>query len=736
MQDHPSLREEQAHLSETLTTIRRERVHAEAELQSAALGLQEARRSMPDALPVREMLYARAEQTLKNLDFSAGRPYFTRIDFVEKDGKHTYYIGRWGVLKADSLESVVTDWRAPVANLYYSGQIGPMRYAAPDGVIEGELTLKRQPGIERGELNSIFDVDLATADALLQKVLSERTSERLRDIVTTIQSEQNLVIRHPLEKSMVVQGAPGSGKTTVALHRIAYLLYAYPKLQPDQMVILAPSPLFLNFIAGVLPDLGVERVRQTTFEGFLRALMDLPKLAAFDKEPPEQKARDAQAKGAPENEARLDAWLSAYERSFADREIAFGPVKLYDKAELQQFLLVDEAPFPVARRLKEFEKQLTARVKRAARTIEKYFTDEAAKRAERLRATIQNPAAAQEKVGALYRSLDERVKEVREEVKPFLKREMAAFPPVDPASVYRMYLRDQAASPDPVLREASERSLKRSEETRAVARDDLAALGLIALKLTEVKKPDARHLVIDEAQDFSALEFQLLARLAPGATLTAVGDLMQSIGAGGITDWEQPPSLSNAARRELTVSYRSTVEIMQAAEKVFSRFPAPGIQPPRTVLRHGDQPLVRSYSGRAQQAKAVEAIAWDWQGQGMASIAVIGRSEAALKELLKALPKELGAKLLSAEDPEALTGVMLASAAAVKGLEFDAVMIADAGGEAFPADPRSARLLYVCLTRALHKLAILYEGPLTPLLAVDENPLRRLFIEGGGTARA
>ena len=179
-------------------------------------------------------------------------------------------------------------------------------------------------------------------------------------------------------------------------------------------------------------------------------------------------------------------------------------------------------------------------------------------------------------MGALYRSLDERVKEVREEVKPILKREMAAFPPVDPASVYRMYLRDQAASKDPLLREASERALKRFEEKKAVARDDLAALGLIALKMTEVKKPDARHLVIDEAQDFSALEFQLLARLAPGATLTAVGDLMQSIGAGGITDWEQPPSLQGTARRELTVSYRSTVEIMAMAEKVFAPFSGAG----------------------------------------------------------------------------------------------------------------------------------------------------------------
>ena len=718
MQDHPALREERTHLNETLATIRQERGFAERELKNANLALAEARRSLPDALPVREMLYARAEQTLRHLALSAGRPYFTRIDFVEKDGKHIYYIGRWGVLKADSMESVVTDWRAPVANLYYSGQIGPMRYVAPDGVIEGELTLKRQFGIEKGELNSIFDVDLATADALLQKVLSERTSERLRDIVTTIQSEQNLVIRHPLEKSMVVQGAPGSGKTTVALHRIAYLLYAYQSLKPEQMVILAPSPLFLNFIAGVLPDLGVERVRQTTFDGFLRTLMDLPKLGAFGEEPPEQKAQDGRAKGAPENEARIDGWLTAYEKSFANRDIVFGPVKLYDRAELSQFLLVDEAPFPMARRLKEFEKQLSARVKRAARTIEKYLTDEAARRAERLRASSPGDlSAVKEKVAALYKSLDERTAEVKNEIKPFLKREMAAFPPVDPASVYKAYLKAQIASDVPALREASERALKRFTERKAVARDDLAALGLIALRMTEVKKPDARHLVIDEAQDFSALEFALLSRLAPGATVTAVGDLMQSIGAGGITDWDEPPSLSKAVRRELTVSYRSTVEIMRMAEVVFARHPAPGIAPPKTVLRHGDEPVVEAFKGRAAQARAVHRLAREWQEQGMASIAVIGRSEAGLRELLKALPKPLGAKLLSADDPEALSGVMLTPAGAVKGLEFDAVILADVDAETFPDDPRSARLLYVCLTRALHKLAVLHEGRLTPLLS-------------------
>ena len=175
--------------------------------------------------------------------------------------------------------------------------------------------------------------------------------------------------------------------------------------------------------------------------------------------------------------------------------------------------------------------------------------------------------------------------------------------------------------------------------------------------------------------------------------------------------------LQKAVRRELTVSYRSTVEIMRLAEAVFSNFPAPGIAPPKTVLRHGDEPITQAYSGRAGQAVAVARIIRLWQAQGMATVAVIGRDEQALKALQKALPEDLGARLLSADDPEALSGAMLAPASAVKGLEFDAVILADAGESAYPFDPRAARLLYVCLTRALHKLAILYEGNLTKLLA-------------------
>lgn len=264
---HPAYPEESMKLAETLNIVEEERALAESELVSAEEELKQARAFDPDKLPIREILYTKAVQTVRNMTLARQKPYFTRIDFSETGAeKQSYYIGKYGVLKQGTTESAVIDWRAPLANLYYSGQLGHVEYQAPDGRVEGELSLKRQFDISGGVLRSIFDTDIVSQDAYLQNALNAMNGERLKEIVTTIQAEQNYVIRHPLKRSLAVQGVAGSGKTTIALHRIAYLLYAFgDQLRPQNMLILAPNPLFLNYIAGVLPDLGVEQVNQTTF---------------------------------------------------------------------------------------------------------------------------------------------------------------------------------------------------------------------------------------------------------------------------------------------------------------------------------------------------------------------------------------------------------------------------------------------------------------------------------------
>ena len=265
---------EENRLEETIKIIGKEIIKIEKE---TGVGAKEKKRvAVPSDLGADEQvameIFKRKIDTMHQLTMAQNKPYFARLDFVKKRGeKEKYYIGRWGVLESEGLNIVVVDWRSPAANLYYSGQIGPVNYLAPDGKIEGELTLKRLFTLEGKKLINYSDTGIVGQEKYLQEVLSKTTSSKLKDVVTTIQAEQNLVIRHRPKTPLMVQGVAGSGKTTIALHRIAWLLYAYQKeLRPDQMMIIAPNPLFLDYISEVLPDLGVEEVCQTTFENLCK----------------------------------------------------------------------------------------------------------------------------------------------------------------------------------------------------------------------------------------------------------------------------------------------------------------------------------------------------------------------------------------------------------------------------------------------------------------------------------
>ena len=713
---HPAYREEKEHLNRTLKAVDAELTLAETEKQSAEAELKYARAFDPDKLPIREILFVKAVQTEKNMVLAHRKPYFTRINFTEHGkGERVYYIGKYGVMDSSSLESVVIDWRAPLANLYYSGQLGHVEYTAPDGAVSGELTLKRQFDILDGEILSIFDTDIVSQDAYLQSALNAMNGERLKEIVTTIQAEQNYVIRYPLRQSLVVQGVAGSGKTTIALHRIAYLLYAFrDQLRPENMLILAPNPLFLNYIAGVLPDLGVERVNQTTFSLLMLDLLgkSLGKLDLSDRTEAvlslpagerEAFAAVARFKGSLRLKRMLAEFFRRYEADFAPEDgIAFGPVKLYGKEELDHFLLVDEAPFPMARRVSEFEKQLKNRVGSAARRLQNWFRDECDRRAALLRKQVSDPAEQKTRLARLYQSRDERIKQIDDEVKPFIKATLAALPSTEPLALYRAFWEDALAhASDPTVRAAAERTLSRMNAKQPL------------------KRIDMRHVVIDEAQDFNLFEISLLSDLMPAATFTIVGDLMQGIhGWRGLHSWDELNGIlkGTCARHELITSYRSTVEIMDTALTVARNRPVAGQTEARAVIRHGEAPVFLPFSGEDEQAQKIADLIDEWMKAGMRVICVIERYASRAGALAARLPARLNARVLNTEDTEYTGGVYVAPASAVKGLEFDGVIFADAGESAYPDDDLNARLLYVGLTRPLHRLALLYSGARTKLL--------------------
>ena len=212
---------------------------------------------------------------ISNLEVAKDRPYFARIDFTsDDDGKlSTIYIGKNGISK--NADIVVTDWRAPISSLYYDAEIGECAFEAPSGSIKGNMSLKRQYEIEAGELQEYFDVDLVSQDDLLQKYLNSNNDARLKSIVSTIQKEQNDVIRRNLSDNIIVQGVAGSGKTTVALHRIAYLVYNYINtIKQNQYLVIGPNSVFLKYIKSVLPELDVNGVEQCIYEDFVKNYID------------------------------------------------------------------------------------------------------------------------------------------------------------------------------------------------------------------------------------------------------------------------------------------------------------------------------------------------------------------------------------------------------------------------------------------------------------------------------
>lgn len=207
---------------------------------------------------------------LENIKSIKDKPYFARMDFKE-DGKNVekLYIGKISLLDNKTAYPIIVDWRAPISNLYYEGRVGKAEYECLGEKIKGEIFLKRQYIIENQELKKYVNINVTGNDELLQNALEEKADDRLKNIVATIQDEQNKIIRADINQPLIVQGVAGSGKTTIALHRIAYLIYNYEKeFKPEEFMIIAPTKFFLNYISNILPDLGVNDVKQTTFEDF------------------------------------------------------------------------------------------------------------------------------------------------------------------------------------------------------------------------------------------------------------------------------------------------------------------------------------------------------------------------------------------------------------------------------------------------------------------------------------
>lgn len=723
--NHPDSSAEYEHLQQSRDAIDREiadlrRLLGLADGEEACISVDIA----ADDTEVQAQMAAVRLDHLRQLGLSAGQAYFARLDFTP-DGQppETWYLGRWGVLGKND-EPVVVDWRSPVANLYYSGQIGPMDYEAPDGHVAGNLTLKRMLTVRDRELLSLFDSGIVSQEAYLQEVLGSVSSDRLKEIVTTIQAEQNQVIRHPLNLNLMVQGIAGSGKTTVALHRIAYLLYARQDiLRPENMMILAPNPLFLSYISQLLPDLGVERVRQTIFADWCvkAAGKHFPRFRLSDRlednltlsaDKREQQAIPVRKKGSLEMLEALDSFLAALpERMIPADGLRMGPFGIMDRDELENLFLVQFRRYPLLRRAEELKKPVRKRLATVCDRLKEQYETMAKDRLDQLLIRFPDSPLRREKATKLLVSRDQRLKEIDARKTQFMQEWNSLFPIPDPVSLYLEFL----SSWDPEIHQLT----AEYASGKVIRSEDLAPVLLICSALFGLKTEPFRHIVVDECQDLSPFRLALLRRFHPSATFTLVGDLHQGIHADeGIRSWESwtgPVFGDDGVFRQLSVSYRSTVEIMELAEKVAARYPIPGVLEGRPVLRHGKAPEFIQASSEAARTEEIISHAEHWLAEGYHSVALIEKTRKQAEALYKKLKDRLPVRLMKEGDTEYQGGILILPASLVKGMEFDCVLLCNASAEEFPEDEFHDRVLYVLLTRPLHRLTVLSRGPLSAL---------------------
>ncbi|MEG0996675.1 MAG: AAA family ATPase, partial [Clostridia bacterium] len=538
MENQPSQwQQEQVKLAATLAIVRREREKAEDELGIVGGNdklIQVIDDGSDDAL-VAQFVTRMKLRGLHQLRLSERQPYFARMDFTPDAGapvcgelragvQASVYVGRWGVIQTPEYKICVADWRSPVANLYYSGQVGRVSYEAPDGRVEGELSLKRMLTVSEGKLEGMQDTGIAGQEKFLTDALSQVTTARLREVVTTIQAEQNTVIRYDPALPLCVQGVAGSGKTTIALHRIAWILYRLQKtVAPHQLMILAPNPLFLSYISRVLPDLGVDEVRQTTFAGLCAQLMGkrMPKLAQsarlterLNMHKPDRDALDdiLRRKGALRLRAEIARFLGEWEQScIPSQDLCFGEHTLIAAEELRRYYLTELKPFPLQVRVGEVRKVVSARLKKMTAQMSEALEHAVEERLEKLLKALPDGEERRARARKLFDSRDERLSQLKEMQKQFLKAYDASWGSMALLEVYAAFWRGMAER-DPQNAAACETTIAMLQK-KLVAPEDLPALLLLANGLYGLKRIDIKHVVIDEAQDVSPLQIKALREL-------------------------------------------------------------------------------------------------------------------------------------------------------------------------------------------------------------------------------
>lgn len=699
-------------------------------------------------LMVNTMMQSSVELKLRNLITAKSKPYFSRIDFIE-EGKvesEKLYIGKMSLLKEENQEIVIVDWRAPIANLYYEERLGDAAYNCPDGNIQGQLMLKRQFTIENGELKGIFDIDVTTNDEFLQSYLGANADNRLKDIVSSIQAEQNQIIRSDMWTPLIIQGAAGSGKTTIALHRIAYLIYTYEKdFKPENFMIIAPNKFFLNYISEILPELGVEKVKQTTFEEFAQEIIGKKQKVKEPNEKlmlfvdynttEEQKKVNDLLKEATGFKASmmfkelLDDYIEIIEGSFIPKEdFKLDNFVLFKYEEINNLFINQYKRLPIVKRLEEIKKHLSNRLKTRKDAIINQLQQECDMTIMRLKLLMEDGEQRKKLIIETIDKKDDIVNKFQKYASSAVKEYIAKISKLNAMDYYKDLILNEVlfnklteGRIDGGVSEFLREYTKKILNSGFVDIEDFAPIVYLKYKIHGVdEKINVKQIIIDEAQDFSVFQLYVLKKII-NSSFTIFGDLSQGIHSyRGVKDWNDVKSkVFDGKSNFLTLeqSYRTTVEITEAANTVIEKLKDSKLIPSKPVFRHGEKVKVIKCKDLKDIVLDMEQKIKEFKNDGYKTIAIVCKTLEEGKELLEYFK---GSKnrpyMLTGDEKVYKGGVVIVPSYLAKGLEFDAVMIANAGKLEYGGNELDIKLLYVCMTRPLHKLYVYYHDELSTLL--------------------
>lgn len=515
-------------------------------------------------------------------------PYFARMDFKENSKElEKFYIGKISILDSKTAYPIIVDWRAPISNLYYEGKIGKASYDCLGEQIEGEIFLKRQYIIENQELKKYININVTGNDELLQNALEEKADDRLKNIVATIQDEQNKIIRADINSPLIVQGVAGSGKTTIALHRIAYLIYNYEKeFKPEEFMIIAPTRFFLNYISNILPDLGVNDVRQCTFEDFaydvigkkLKISDNNEKLVIivnkeFDeinKGKIDIMIKEAKYKSSINFKRIIDEYLFEIENNYIPKnDFCFNEYTIMKYQNIDYLFKHTYKMYNLNTRINEIEKSLISELKRKTPEIVENIKKERSKKIENL--------SGEDRI-KVFDEYDKIIKILEKDYKKLVKKYLSQIPKKDCVQYYKEFIDNYLQNSNEVMIYLKQNTIQNLQKNE-VSFEDLAPIMYIQFKIFGIKeKCKIKHVVIDEAQDYGEFQFDVLKTILNSNSMTILGDIAQGVHYyRGIENWKRFIDVEFKDVRTiyttLNKTYRTTKEIMDVANHVINKLP-------------------------------------------------------------------------------------------------------------------------------------------------------------------